>query len=652
VRPTSTALALVLLLSSLLSAQQRAVHPRRLLVALEPGVESARIEPTHRHLGASVLFDLPQIGWQVVELPAGRIEQARAGYAAHPAVRRVDRDRARRVAHVPNDPYWPLMWHMTQIGADHAWDSQLGDPSVTVAVIDTGIEVAHPDLAANVWVNPGEIPGNWIDDDQNGYIDDVHGWDFAYLDPDPDDQYGHGTACAGIVASVQDNGEGACGVAPRCTVAAIKASLDSGYFYDSALVPAYVYCADMGFDVLSMSFFSDEVTPAQRDAIEYCWALGVLPVAAAANSNSVIPQYPAAYDEVLAVGGSDSGDGRLWFSNLGSWVGVAAPGINICTSATGGGYTTGFAGTSGAAPHVAGLAGMLFAADPSATNADVRAAIEDGAWPISGDWVAYGRIDCPAALDRLFGVTTGSVPAELDFVSPCGGGLRLLPSGAAPAGPEPIVVGGVGFEPPNPIQASKGGAPLSVLSQSRHRLELALSDNKDGSLAIDVGGQALPTIEWEGGMGLVYAPSDAGTDWGGGVVSGGFLELYRDDGSELTCTRRDDGTVYLELVFRGVGLDSPWSMSVELTRAWEDCAGGVETIELYDWSSASYPYGNFTTISQTPIAGSAMSTLVVDVPGAPADYVDDAGTVYARITATSAGPAGRLRADSLRLRAH
>ncbi len=624
------------------------IHPRRLLVEVEANATLEELEAPRRLAAARVLFDLPQIGWQVIEIPEGRLEAARSIYAESSGVARVEYDRRYELSYTPNDPYWPGMWHMTQIEADDAWDTHLGDPSVVVGILDTGLEVGHPDLAANIWTNPGEIAGNGVDDDLNGYVDDVYGYDFAYVDSDPDDQHGHGTACAGVVAAVQDNWLGVTGVAPQCRVAGIKTAIDSGYFYDSAVVPAFLYSADMGFDVISMSFYCDEVTPAQRDAIAYCWSKGVLPVASAGNDDSVIPFYPASYAEVLSVGASDESDQRLWFSNYGSVVSVCAPGISISTTTVGGGYTTGFAGTSGSGPHVAGLAALLCAADPSATNAEVRAAIEDTAIPNASSWSAYGRIDCKAALDRLLGVTSGPVTPRLVYVSPCGGGLRYLPQGLA-ADPPSVVLHGVGFEGPGTLSVLRDGVPLPVISRERNRIELGLFGNTAATIDTTVNGQGLPSLEWEAGMGFLYAPSDAGTDdWG--VVTGGFLELYRDDGAELTCTRRSDGTIETELVIRDLSVEPIQRMRLELTRAWEDCAGADERIEIYDWSTASYPYGSWETIQDQPISGSAMNTLVIDLPANPARYVDDVGSVYLRLTATSSGPAGRLRADSLRLR--
>src|SRR6187402_1232600 len=446
-------------------------HPRRLLVKPAPDVARASCEAAEAGARARLVRSIDAIGWRVLEVEPGRLLAAREELLASGRYARVDFDRARRLAYTPNDPYWPLMGHMQKIRADVAWNSAKGAPTVVVAVMDTGLDRTHPDLAANTWTNPGEIAGNSLDDDANGYVDDVHGYDFAYDDGEPDDVYGHGTSCAGIVAAAQDNGIGVTGVAPLCRLAGVKAALDSGYFYDSANVPALVYCADMGFEVVSMSFFSDEVTAAERDAIDYCWSQGTLPVAAAGNDDSVLPFYPGAYEHALAVAATSASDTKSWFSNWGTWVDVAAPGEGLSTVTLGAGYTTGFAGTSGATPHVAGLAGLLFAAVPGATPAQVRAAIEDSALSLSqppyGQFTGYGRIDCADALARILGATSGSKPARLLFVSPCGGGPTFLPSGGPAHAAPALYVGGVGLEAPNLVRVLRGGVELPLLTQER-----------------------------------------------------------------------------------------------------------------------------------------------------------------------------------------
>jgi subtilisin family serine protease len=638
-----------------ISSNEGAVHPSRLLVEPRKDATAREIAAAHALAGARVVRDLPQIGWQIVETAPGKSAEAREAYLASRAIERADFDRARRLAYTPNDAMWPGMWHMTQIRADQAWDTHKGAPSVTIGVLDTGLDFTHPDIAANVWTNPGEIPGNGLDDDGNGLADDVHGYDFAYGDPDPDDVFGHGTACAGIVAAAQDNWIGVTGVAPLCRVAGVKAALDTGYLYDSAVVPGLLYCADIGCSVISMSFFTDQVTPAERAAIDYCWSQGVLPVAASGNSQSVLPYYPGAYDRVLSVAATDPTDRKSWFSDWGTWVDVAAPGEGLSTILPGGGYTTGFAGTSGATPHVAGLAALLFAANPAASNALVRAAIEDTGVALIqapyGEFTRYGRIDCHAALQRVLGATSGAKPPRLLFASPVGGGPAPALAAGAASSMTSLRFFGVGLEPPRVARVLRNGIPQPIQAQTRELVAAPIRSNLGATYALEIDGAIVGAFVFRGGSGWEYAATDAST-WGGGspVASGGWAELLEDDGQLFTCTRRDDGTVVVELAIRKVRVESVRAIDFAFTRAWTDCTGGTETIQFYDWSTWSYPYGTWVTVSSSTIASSATSTLSVPLPPSPARFIDGEGTLYVLITATNAGSAGQLSADSLRIR--
>jgi len=639
---------------------QGRVHPRRLLVAphaAEGGLadavrRAAEVEAALARAGTHTLRDLPQIGWRVVELEDSDLLAAKARLEQSGLFRHVSLDHAMQLAHVPNDPYWP-QWHMLQIRADLAWDLERGDPAVSVAVIDTGIEVSHPDLAANMWTNPGETAGNGVDDDGNGYVDDVYGYDFAYDDSDPDDVYGHGTPCAGIVAAVQDNSIGVTGVAPGCRVGALKAAIDSGYLYDSAVVPALLYAADMGFQVASMSFYGDQVTPAQGDAIAYCHTQGLLPVAAAGNDYQVLPYYPAAFEGTLAVGSTGGGDVRSWFSNYGTWVGVAAPGEGTSSCVTGGSYTTGFSGTSAACPHAAGLAALLFSAAPTATAAEVRAAIEDTAVllnePPYGTWAAYGRIDARAAVERILGMSSGSVSARLDFVSPSGGALPCVPHGVVARAPG-VRLHGVGFEEPS-LAVLHDGAPLTLKHQGRRVVRVPAPETYTGLLELEVGGLVVDSLVWEPALGWLYTPTDACTHAGGSAeVDGGFWELYRADGTRLTCTRGDGGRIQLLLPIRDVRLLASSEVWLEFTRSYTNTSGGVETVRLYDWSTGSYPYGSWETISTRTISSSTEEALELDLTGDPTRFLDVAGTVYVEVETDGVSWNGELRADALRLR--
>lgn len=640
----------------------RDAHPRRLLVRLDPGLRRTPLSQLHPELELRELWNLPQIGWRAIEVPADRRESAKAGLELDPAVLEVAYDTRGRLAYVPNDPLYPSQWHMSHIQANLAWDTEKGDPSVVVAVVDTGIQLDHPDLAANLWTNPGEIAGNGIDDDNNGWVDDVHGYDFANFDSDPSDDHSHGTGCAGIVAARQDNSIGGSGVAPGCKVAAIKAGLATGYFYASAVVPAFVYCGDMGFQVMSMSFYTDEVVPAERDAIAYCWNQGVLPVVAAGNDNSVLPYYPAGYRQSLSVGATiDASDARAFFSDWGSWVNVAAPGWTLTTTTLFGGYTGGFNGTSGATPHVAGIAALLFSANPSATNADVRAAIEDSSTLLTqaplGTWTNYGMVNADAALDRILGLTSGSVPPRMTFAAPCGGETRKL-SRATPdahwsSDVVPLEVSGVGLELPNTVEVRSGARTLQLFDQERHSVRAQVPAVPNPAFQLRRNGNLVASWTWEPGPGLLYAASDAGTDDGTGAqASGAWNELYRQDGVNFTCTDDNASSIACQFSVRKVNVRDLTRLTLEFRRDYDGMSGGpIETVEIYDWSSFSYPYGNWVIVSSAAAPTSGFQTLVVDIPGDPNAYRDPEGTLYLRVTTGNATSSGLLKADMLRLRA-
>lgn len=627
-------------------------HPTRLLVKVKATAEARDVAAFHHALGARVLRDLPQIRWQVIEVPRSRRDPLRALYAnAGVLFEHAELDRGRKLAYAPNDPMWPGMNHLVNIGADIAWNTERGDPSIVIGVIDTGLETTHPDLAANVWTNPGEIAGNGIDDDQNGYVDDVHGYDFAYNDPIPNDVFGHGTACAGIIAAVQDNNLGVTGIAPLCRIAGIKTAIDSGYLYDSANVPGMVYCADQGFRVISMSFYSDDVTLAERDAIDYCWDNNVVPVAAAGNDARVFPYYPAAYENVISVAALDPALNKAGFSNWGTWVDVAAPGLSVSTTTTGGGYTTGFAGTSAACPHVAGVVALLRSYAPTATPAQIRNALENSCIPVSqapiGEYTGYGRIWAPGALACLQApCSTG--PARFHFFAPCGGGPVAVPTTGQGSGTPPYMAYGTHYDlAANAKVLNTAGFTLPVLARNRNELRVPGSNmNSVLTVSLNNGANLFP-VQWVNGAGLRYAPSDIGTSGPGGpVVNGAFLQTYTRDGVKATVSARSDGWIYAEVVIRKVLTPNLNEGELVLRRNYV-ATSGTESIELYDWSTASFPYGQFVNINNTAATSGAPYDSVIPLPANPARFRDGEGTMYMRIWVSGAGSGGRIELDEL-----
>ena len=303
-------------------------------------------------------------------LTFGRIEAVDAllaELAALPHVAYAERAPLYRTQATPNDSLWAqVATHLELIQADDAWDLHTGG-GATVAIIDDAVQITHPDLAPNLWTNPGEIPGDSIDNDGNGYIDDVHGYDVSNDDdgdPNPPASanafsFSHGTHCAGIAAARTDNLTGIASVSHSCQLIGIKATRDGGIplFIENSL-EGFAYAIAVGADVVSASFGGSGFSQMVQDLLDEGHRRGIIMVAAAGNDNSDQIQYPAGYDHVIAVASTTVQDLRSGFSNYGSWVDIAAPGSNIFSTVAFDGYTF-YSGTSMACPMAAGLLALM-----------------------------------------------------------------------------------------------------------------------------------------------------------------------------------------------------------------------------------------------------------------------------------------------------
>jgi subtilisin family serine protease len=362
------------------------------------------------------------------------VEQAIVALRNNPAVEYAEPDHVvRTTTTIPNDTYFHLQWgaHNTgqtvngdpgtagaDINAPEAWSMFTGDPNFVIAIIDTGTQWNHPDLSANIWTNLGEIPGNGLDDDGNGYVDDVRGWDFYNNDNDPSDPSGHGTHTAGTVGAIGNNGTGVAGMMWQCKLMPLRfLGPQGGYTSDAVL--AVQYAANKGVKVSNNSWGGGGFNQALYDAINASKNVGHIFVAAAGNggfdqigdNNDQFPYYPASYnlDNIIAVAATNNDDGRATFSNYGlNSVDLGAPGVNIASTYPTNNYAWS-SGTSMAAPHVAGVVGLVYAANPTWTYGQVRQRILTTTRPVSSlanITVTGGVLDAAAALS---GVTSPPV---------------------------------------------------------------------------------------------------------------------------------------------------------------------------------------------------------------------------------------------------
>jgi subtilisin family serine protease len=317
-------------------------------------------------------------------------------------------DRVLHQGATPDDPLLSFEWGLTAIRALDAWDVTTGSPQVTVAVVDTGIDASHPDLGPNLWTNPGESGDgretNGLDDDGDGRIDDIHGWDFVDRDAQPQDGNGHGTHVSGTIAARGDNGIGVAGVTWNTTIMPLRVLGNDGSGYVSDVVTAYAYAARSGARVVNASLGGDSYSRAEHDAIAA--APNTLFVVAAGNDGAdddATPEYPCDYElaNVVCVAASDRADALASFSNYGATnVDLAAPGVDIASTWPGGRYVL-LDGTSMATPHVSGAAALLLARDGGLTIDGLRAALLSSAHPVpalAGRVATGGRLDVAAAL--------------------------------------------------------------------------------------------------------------------------------------------------------------------------------------------------------------------------------------------------------------
>ncbi|MGD9572768.1 MAG: S8 family serine peptidase [Thermoleophilia bacterium] len=383
----------VLSLSATVQSASAAERSDSVLVRVDPGAPAAERAEVRSALDADGVRPLVD-GWRAYALPADvTLAQAERLLRDEPAVRDVELDGRLHPAEIPDDAYYGSQWALPLIGAPSSWDATGGAGQVVVAVIDTGVQTAHPDLSARLWQNPGEV-ANGLDDDGNGRVDDVHGWNFyddnstLYSAIDGDS---HGTHVAGTIAATRGNASGVAGVSHNARIMPLK-FLKPGGGYTSDAIVAIQYATAEGADIINASWGGESYSQPLCDAIAIAGDAGVLFVAAAGNGgddgigddNDVVGNWPTncPATNIVAVAATTPSDGLASFSNYGAaQVDIGAPGEDILSTVPTSAYGW-KSGTSMAAPHVSGVAAVVLGMHPALAPWQLRAALTGGGDPV------------------------------------------------------------------------------------------------------------------------------------------------------------------------------------------------------------------------------------------------------------------------------
>jgi subtilase family protein/Big-like domain-containing protein/fervidolysin-like protein len=377
--------------------------PGELLVAPQDGVSDQELLQVHRGLGATLVTIIPGIRVHHIRVAPQGLDGVEAALQHHPKVKFVERNFLGKGGLVPNDPGFAYQWHLPKISAPSGWDLTTGSTSVPIAIIDSGVDPTHPDLAGKL------LPG----------------FNFLNNTTDTHDVLGHGTAVAGTAAAATNDDLGIAGVAWANPIMPLVVLDSTDYASYANIASAITYATDHGAKVINISIGGSSYSSTLQSAVNYAWSHNLVIVACAMNYATSAPYYPAALSNVVAVSATDQSDNLASFSDYGTWIALSAPGTSIYTTTNGGGYGYWY-GTSFASPQAAALAALAFSMNPALTNSQVVSLMESNAddLGLSGydQYFGWGRIDVAKTLQSAQNtLAITSTPLTVTLTAPTNG---------------------------------------------------------------------------------------------------------------------------------------------------------------------------------------------------------------------------------------
>ena len=381
--------------------------PDEVVVKFTSGTKQSEITSILDSLNVESSEIIPGLDVWILKVPVGEVSSILASLGNQKAVLFSEPNYIVRAFTIPNDPEWRTQeTYLQNIQMTRAWDLPVGQVDAIIAVIDTGIEASHSELASKIWINPGELGedstgknknSNGKDDDKNGYIDDWQGWNAISNNGDIEDSNGHGTHIAGIAVASANNDLGIAGIAWGSHIMVLKALESSGEGGIAQVAKAIIYAANQGASVINLSLGSSSYSVLLDMAVEYAVKSGLIIIAAAGDVGAPLANYPAALSDVISVGAVDEKNHIAKFSPFGDTVDIYAPGVDIISTWPGGGYKT-KSGTSQAAAHVSGVAAMLASMSIMQSPEQVREALLLSAAPLGGEGNGPGLLQAYSAL--------------------------------------------------------------------------------------------------------------------------------------------------------------------------------------------------------------------------------------------------------------